>query len=71
MSYRFIVLFCIYLLSFVFGIVLQESTQIEKNDCDSKPVEESDHDPHYDPIISLPEVKVPTLEEDEIIMLTL
>jgi len=25
----------------------------------------SEHDPHFEPIISLPEVVVPTLEEDE------
>lgn len=27
--------------------------------------EETEHDPQYEPIISLPEVEVPTLEEDE------
>lgn len=40
-------------------------------DCSKDENEETEHDPHYEPIISLPEIEVPTLEEDEIIMLNL
>ncbi|CAH1402486.1 unnamed protein product [Nezara viridula] len=29
---------------------------------------DGDHDPHFEPIISLPEVKVPTLEEEETVL---
>lgn len=29
---------------------------------------EGEHDPHYEPIITLPEVKVPTLEEEETVL---
>lgn len=32
---------------------------------DHEAPEDSNHDPHYEPIVSLPELEVKTLEEDE------
>lgn len=34
----------------------------------NRPSLDGEHDPHYDPIISLPEVKIPTLEEEETVL---
>ncbi|KAL0267090.1 UNVERIFIED_CONTAM: hypothetical protein PYX00_009451 [Menopon gallinae] len=33
--------------------------------------DEQENDPHFEPIISLPETEIPTLEEDEIVMVNL
>lgn len=51
--------------------VLQEQAVVDEKNCDNETAEDAEHDPHYDPIISLPEVVVPTLEEDETVMLCL
>lgn len=33
-----------------------------------RPSLDGDHDPHFEPIITLPEVKIPTLEEEETVL---
>uniref|UniRef100_H3BDF1 RAN binding protein 1 n=1 Tax=Latimeria chalumnae TaxID=7897 RepID=H3BDF1_LATCH len=37
----------------------------EDHDASTENTEDSNHDPHYEPIISLPEQDIKTLEEDE------
>ncbi|KAK6636369.1 hypothetical protein RUM43_010029 [Polyplax serrata] len=49
----------------------KEQAVVDEKNCDNETAEDAEHDPHYDPIISLPEVVVPTLEEDETVMLCL
>lgn len=37
----------------------------EEHDTTTENTEETNHDPHFEPIVSLPEQDVKTLEEDE------
>lgn len=40
-------------------------TQEQEQDDHDSTAEDANHDPHYEPIVSLPEQDVKTLEEDE------
>lgn len=44
--------------------VFARAQEQEQDDHDST-AEDANHDPHYEPIVSLPEQDVKTLEEDE------
>lgn len=41
------------------------SQDLEDHDTTADGAEDSNHDPHFEPIVSLPEQDVKTLEEDE------
>lgn len=46
-----------------YNFTLQEAQ--DDHETPTENVEDSNHDPHFDPIVSLPEQDVKTLEEDE------
>jgi len=50
---------------------VKEKVEATENGEEADGETETDHDPHYDPIISLPEVQVSTNEEDEIELIKL
>lgn len=54
-----------------FFCLIKEPNLLEKDDKNNEEAEDAEHDPQYEPIISLPEVEVPTLEEDETELLNL